>query len=166
MRCENLQTLLSDYVRGEISPDERRQAREHLRECAVCRAALARTDWLAGVLLEAETPPVPAGLHNKGMDAARSRQGTRLAADWNPLQWWRITTAPLHGAAAIMLVIGLAVGLSMGRTMWSGRDRSAASTKTTESLDMLKIETFGAAPDGSLAGAYAALSSGRDREGQ
>ena len=161
MRCEDLRTSLSDYALGELSPAERRQAREHLRECAACRAALARTDWLAAALTKADSPPVPAGLHNKVMDAARSRQRARIAADWNPFKWWRMTTAPLHVAVAMMLVIGLSIGLSMGRTMLSGRDRSVASVAAADPLNMLSIDSLGVAPDNSLAGAYVALSSGR-----
>ncbi|MFW6286644.1 MAG: anti-sigma factor family protein [Candidatus Sumerlaeota bacterium] len=166
MRCEDLQALVSDYALGEMSVEERRQAREHLRECAVCWAALARTDWLAAVMIETETPTVPAGLRHKVMDAARSRRRSSVAADWNPFKWWGITTAPLHAAAAIMMIIGLAVGLSMGRAMWSGPNRSVASGETTASLDMLRIDTLGAAPDDSLAGAYTVLAAGQYQEGR
>ncbi len=166
MRCEDIQTRLTAYALGELAPEERRQVYAHLRECVACRAVLARTDWLAATLAKADTPPVPAGLHGRVMEAARARRRARIAVDWNPFKWWRMTTAPLHAAVAIMVVIGLTVGLSMGRTMLSDQDGSVASVAATDPLDMLNIDSLGVAPDDSLAAAYIALASGRDKEGQ
>lgn len=36
-------------------------------------AALARADWLAATLVKTDAPPVPAGLHERVMEAARAR---------------------------------------------------------------------------------------------
>lgn len=166
MRCEQTQTRLTAYVLGELSLEERLQVYAHLRECATCQTALARTDRLAAVLTKADTPPVPVGLHGRVMQAARTRRRARIAANWNPFKWWRMTTTPLHAAVAMMLVIGLTGGLLMGRTLLSGQDRSVASVATADPLDMLSIDSLGVAPDDSLAAAYIVLASGRDKEGQ
>jgi anti-sigma factor RsiW len=166
MRCEDTQNRLTAYALGDLSAAERRQVYAHLRECVACQAALARTDWLAAALMKADAPPVPAGLRERVMGAARTRRRARIAADWNPLKWWRMTTAPLHAAVVIALVMGLTAGLSMGRTMLSGQDRSVASVATADPLDMLSIDSLGVAPDDSLAATYVALASGRDNEGQ
>jgi len=166
MRCKDTQTRLATYALGELAPEERRQVYAHLRECAACQAALARTDWLAAAFVEAEVPPVPAELCERVMEAARAHRKARTAADWNPFKWWRMTTAPLHAAVAMMLVIGLSIGLSMGRTMLSDQNGSVASVAATDPLDMLNIDSLGVTPDDSLASAYVALAAGRGKEGQ
>ena len=164
MRCEDIQTKVAAYALGELSPEESRRVQSHLRECAACRAVLARTDWLAAALSEAERPPVPAGLSARVMEAARARQRARTAADWNPFKWWRMTAAPLHAAVAIALAIGLTAGFYIGWTMLPGQDRAAPIQASTEAdpLDLLNIDYLGDAPDDSLAGAYVALAAGRD----
>ena len=166
MHCTEILPKLPAYAEGRLSSAERDQVRAHLGECDACRTALARTDWLAAALTNADTPPVPAGLHGRVMEAARSRRRPRIAADWNPFKWWRLTPAPLHAAVAIMLAIGLTVGLSMGRTMLSDQNECVASVAATDPLDMLNIDSLGVASDDSLAGAYVALAAGRGKEGQ
>jgi len=62
-----------------------------------------------------------------------------------------------------VLVFGLGVGSYMG---WSGqRSTSQAAIAQSESLDAYNLDSLGDAPDGSLAGSYLALASGRNGEG-
>jgi len=168
MRCEDIQSRLTAYADGELPPDERLRVRAHLRGCAGCQAALARVDRLAAALLQTEPPPVPAGLTARVMAAARTRRVVKATADWSPLQWWRMTPAPMHAAAAVVFVIGLTVGLSMGWTILPAGKRIAGpqAAMQADPLDSYNLDYFSDAPNDSLAGVYVALVSGRDGEGR
>jgi len=156
MRCEETQIRLATYALGELAPEERRQVYAHLRECAVCQAALARTDWLAAALMKADAPAVPAGLRERVMEAARTRRRAKIAAGWNPFKWWRMATAPMHAAAAVVLVVGLTVGLLMGWTFAPLRAKTTTIAQQ-DPLDAYRLDYLGDAPAGSLADSYLTL---------
>jgi len=167
MRCEEVQEQLAAFASGELPTDIRQAILGHLAECASCRAGLARVDALAGVLASTQTPPVPAGFAARVTAAARQRQEAEPVVAWNPLRWWRLVPAPMHAAAAAVLVIGLTVGLVMGwTTLSAGRTPSAQAAAPADPLDAYNLDYLGDAPSGSLADSYLALVSGRSGEGQ
>jgi len=168
MRCGEVLERLAAFSSGEFPTDIRRAMQTHLAECAACRAALARVDALAGVLASTRTPPVPAGLAARVMEAARSRRTSAAPVGWNPLRWWRLASAPMHAAAAAVLVIGLSVGLVMGWTSAPAvvaRDTAQPASQIAP-LDAYQLDYLGEAPAGSLVRSYLALLSGQNGEGQ
>jgi hypothetical protein len=102
------------------------------------------------------------------MVAARTRRVVKATAGWNPVLWWRMTPAPMHAAAAVVFVIGLTAGLSMGWTMLSAGNRIAGpqAAMQADPLDSYNLDYLSDAPDDSLAGVYVALVSARDGEGR
>ena len=167
MRCEETLKQLAAFSAGELPADVRQAVQAHLAECAACRAALAEVDALAGVLASGQTPPVPPGFAARVMAAARQRQEPEPAAVWNLVRWWRLVPAPMHAAAAAVLVIGLAVGLLMGWTTSPARQAAPApAAAQADPLDAYNLDYLGDAPSGSLADSYLALVSGRNGEGQ
>jgi anti-sigma factor RsiW len=167
MRCEEVLNQLAAFSSGELPADVRQVVQAHLAECPACRAALARVDALAGVLASTQTPPVPAGFAARVTAAARQRREAEPLVAWNPLRWWRLVPAPMHAAAAAVLVIGLAVGLLMGWTTLLARQAPPAQAAApADPLDAYNLDYLGDAPSGSLADSYLALISGRNGEGQ
>ena len=167
MRCEDVLKQLTAFSSGELPVDVRQAMQAHLAECAACRAALAEVDALAGILAGAQPPPVPAGFAARVTAAARQRQEVEPLVAWNPLRWWRFVPAPMHAAAAAVLVIGLAVGLVMGwTTLLASQAPPAQATAGADPLDAYNLDYLGDAPSGSLADSYLALVSGRNGEGQ
>lgn len=156
MNCQEIRSRLAGYAEGRLSPDEREHVRAHLLGCASCRTALTHVDKVAAVLMYAENPPVPAGLTIRVMAAARSRQRVAATVCWNPLQWWRMAAAPMHAAAAVVLVAGLTVGLLLG---WTSAPLIAQTTTVAQQdpLDAYRLDYLGDVPAGSLADSYLAL---------
>jgi len=166
MRCEEVQQQLREFSTGELPMDVRQTVQAHLSECAACCAELAKVDALAGFLTGAQAPPVPSGFASRVLSKARQRHEANPAA-WNLMRWWRLTSAPMHAAAAAVLVIGLAVGLLMGwKTSPASQAPPAQAAVQADPLDAYNLDYLGDAPSGSLADSYLALVSGRNGEGQ
>lgn len=106
MRCEEVAGQLKKISTGELPPQVRQAVQDHLAGCQACREALAEVDGLAAVLAGAQSPPVPAGFAPRVMAAAAMRQDAKAMAAWSFVKWWRMTSAPLHAAAAAVLIIG------------------------------------------------------------
>jgi anti-sigma factor RsiW len=168
MRCEEAQAKLEAFVSGSLPPEERLDVTGHLRDCAACRAALARLDNLAAVLVRANEPPLPEGFTSRVMSAAVRRRAEPRTARWNPIRWWRMVSVPMRAAAAIVLVLGVAGGLVMGWDMLpnSGKGPSAGDVVQNDPLRGYNVDYLGDAPDGSLADSYLTLLTGQNGEGQ
>jgi len=165
MRCEEAQEQLTALAAGGLPTDIHRAVQAHLDECAACRAAMARVDALAGVLVGVQAPPIPPGFASRVMAAARRSQRAEPVAAWDPLRWWRLVPAPMHVAAAAVLVIGLAVGFLMGWTTLPARQSPPAqATVEADPLDGYNLDYLGDAPSGSLADSYLTLVSNRNGE--
>lgn len=155
MRCEDVLKQLTAFSSGELSANVRQAVQAHLAECAACRAALAEVDALA-VLASGRTPPVPRGFAARVMMAARQRQETKPVAAWNLMRWWRLTSTPMHAAAAAVLIIGLSVGLVLGWTSATSPAQAEAAVQP-DPVDAYQLDYLGEAPSGSLADSYLTL---------
>ena len=164
MRCETVQDNLIAFARGDSPPDERRGMEAHLRDCPTCRSALGEVDPIAATLVQGQTPPVPGGFAARVMVAARRRQATEVFVGWNPLRWWRLTSTPIHAAAAVVLVVGLTVGLVMGWTSMPSPAQAPAAAQA-DPLEVYHLDDLGDAPAESLTDSYLALVSGHNGEG-
>lgn len=156
MRCEEVVRQLERISTGELSPQVRRAVQGHLAGCEACRAALAEIDALAGVLAGVQSPPVPAGFAPRVMAAAAMRQDAKAVAAWSFVKWWRMTSVPIHAAAAAALIIGLSIGLAMGWATASLPARAGAAVQPNL-LNGYQIDYLGEAPSGSLADSYLTL---------
>ena len=166
MRCEEAQAKLEAFVSGSLPPEERLDVTGHLRDCAACRAALARLDNLAAVLVRANEPPLPEGFTSRVMSAAVRRRAEPRTARWNPIRWWRMVSVPMRAAAAAMLVIGVAAGLFMGWTALSSSAQTPATGAQVDPLEAYSIDYLTDTPKGSLADSYLTLLTGQNGEGQ
>lgn len=163
MHCEDVRKQLKAFSSGRVPVDIRQRMQTHLAGCAACRMALGRMDAVAGVLAGVQAPPVPDGFVGRVMLAARNRRQAEPTVGWNPFRWWRLTSAPMHLAAAAVLVIGLTAGLMLG---WIGglSATETVSARQGDPLDTYQLDYLGETPDGSLAGSYLALVAAKERE--
>jgi anti-sigma factor RsiW len=156
MCCENVLKQLTAFSSGELPADVRQAVQAHLAECAACQAALAEVDALVGVLASGRTPPVPRGFAARVIVTARQRQEAKSVAAWNLMRWWRLTSAPMHAAAAAVLIIGLSVGLVLGWASATSPEQAAAAVQP-DPVDAYQLDYLGEAPSGSLADSYLTL---------
>jgi len=167
MRCEDVTTRLDAYAAGELQPALAAKLAAHLDLCESCQQSLHRLKRLAAVLGQASVPPVPDGFAARIMAKARNRRVSVASAGWNPLRWWRLVPAPMHAAAAAVLVIGLAVGLLMSwTTLPAGQAAPGQATVQADPLAPYNVDYLTDAPDGSLAQTYLALVSTPAGEGK
>ena len=165
MHCENVQEQLNRFVAGDLPVADRQAVQAHLAECAACRAKLAELDTLAGVVAGMPTPPLPSKFASRVMAAARKRQEAQPVAAWHLLHWWRLASAPMHAAAAAVLIVGLTVGVVLGWTSAPSAARAETAAQV-DPVDVYQIDYLGEAPSGSLADSYLTLVSATDEGGR
>ena len=102
MTCDELASLLADYLGGELDRDARVRVDEHLAACPTCRAEVAGLSGALSAFLEA--PGVTL--------AEAARQTADLEIRRRAPRPRRIATALLRAAA--VLVLGLAAGWRLG----------------------------------------------------
>ena len=165
MHCENVQQQLNRFAAGDLPVADRQTVQAHLAECAACHAKLTELDAVAGVVATTPTPPIPSGFASRVMVAARKRQEAQPVAAWNLLRWWRLTSAPMHAAAAAVLIVGLSVGVVLGWTSAPSAARADAAAQV-DPVDVYQIDYLGEAPSGSLADSYLTLVSATNEGGR
>ncbi len=147
---------LKAFALGELPMDIRQTIQAHVSECAACRAELAKIDALDGVFAAAQTPPIPPGFASRVLATARQRRKTEQIETWNLIRWWRLASAPMHAAAAAVMVVGLTIGLLMG-TASGPLPTQAAGQMQSDPVDAYQLDYLGEAPGDSLAANYFAL---------
>jgi anti-sigma factor RsiW len=165
MHCENVQQQLKRFAVGDLPVADRQAVQAHLAECGACRARLAALDSLAGIVAGTPISPVPSGFASRVMAAARQQRESQPVAAWNLMRWWRLTTAPMHAAAAAVLIIGLSLGVVMS---WSSVSSSSQAQTAAQAnpVDAYQIDYLGEAPSGSLADSYLTLVSATNEGGR
>jgi anti-sigma factor RsiW len=151
MNCSTIQTRLSAFADGELSPALRSEIEAHLALCADCRRLLADGDrlWLA---LEDSNPPRPRPDFTQAvLRKVTTQSGSGIFID-RIRAWARLLPAP--AALAAMVVLGLLLGGWMGQTVLEER-RVASAPAQEASLEGL--DAFTPTPRGSLAQGYLVL---------
>ncbi len=157
MNCQDMQNRISDYLDGRLSRAERDLVKTHLIECPFCSAALAEVDPVASVLVLADSPTVPSNLTTSIMAAARVRMRHQQPAFWNPLSWWRLAPLSMQAAAVGVLIVGLSLGFTLGKSTAKSTEPKATIASQADPLEVYRLDYFGDAPSGSLADSYLAL---------
>ena len=121
MQCERVRELLSPYLDGELSAEERRAVAAHLGECHSCSAQLSDFRRVGQTLAEAGREPAPKAL------TARVRGNLAHAAHVEPTPTTAlISKPPRAGASSVRrgllrqaAVIAAACVLSAVATWWA-----------------------------------------------
>jgi hypothetical protein len=116
MRCEDTTAHLADYLTDTLPDRELHALRAHMAECAACREGMAALDDTWQMLGSVPSEPVDSVAMRARFDAmlAGYQQGR---GETSPTQvrdfvavWWRSRLALQGLAAAMMLLIGVAIG--------------------------------------------------------
>jgi anti-sigma-K factor RskA len=121
MKCEEINELLTDYLRGSLATDQVRVVEEHIGSCAECRDDVAI--WKKLSLLPAEEPSTATGRHIDALleayqagraDGRASGREQKLASSRGAFDWLRSPLAGLAWGMALLLM-GVFAGNYMNR---------------------------------------------------
>ena len=159
MLCADVQDKLDGYLGGDLEPETRGAIEAHLRGCSICAQALSQAGRVRAVLRQCMAPPVPGGFYERVM--ARARERRRLEPVWlTASQRGRRVPVIWRAAVAAGLIVGLAIGVLMATDL---RQQAVQETLLTveagepDATNVYRLDYFGEAPTGSLAGAFASL---------
>ena len=155
MNCRKVRQKLNAYMDGELPSKKREDVRTHLDECTSCAQAFGRLQKLGLTLKGVSIPNVPEDLTLKVLAQARERLlSSRRKSFLNRLwpNWWAAEAPVMRAAAALMLIMGLAIGSALG---WHINKRSKNLTSFRSAYDMdleayYNLDFLGGTPLGSI----------------
>ena len=156
MKCEEVREALEACSTGELEAAGSVEVERHLESCAGCRGEFVRLRQLAAFLRGTPVPPVPEGF------AARVLSGAeRPAGSTSFVRLWRLSSASLRAAAALVVAAGLLAGGLMGsRTAGKGGGPAQATDPVASHFEDFVRHV----PESSPVGAYLALVSNAPKE--
>ena len=98
--CEEFAPLLSAFVDGELTEEERAEVLAHVSECEKCRRLLGELTALHAALGELEDEDVPAGFTEGVMAAVRAEKAAKKPQTKKRSAWRR--WMPMAACAAIV----------------------------------------------------------------
>lgn len=119
-KCEEFAPLLSAFVDGELTEEERAEVLAHVSECEKCRRLLGELTALHAALGELEDEDVPAGFTEGVMAAVRAEKAA-MPRMKKPSAWRR--WMPMAACAAI---VALAAAVTIPRTAMKQEANDAA----------------------------------------
>lgn len=136
MECREVRELYSPWLDGELSSSEAQAMREHLDECAACRAELALWEKLSLSLKDIkEEVPAPQGF-SAGVMARIQELETPVVKRrrWWPDLTWKQWVAGV--AAAALLALGSATAkLPVKLPIWNGPVQVAEHKTPSDQVD-------------------------------
>ena len=119
--CEEFAPLLSAFVDGELTEEERAEVLAHVSECEKCRRLLGELTALHAALGELEDEDVPAGFTEGVMAAVRAEKAAKKPQTKKRSAWRR--WMPMAACAAID---ALAAAVTIPRTAMKQEANDAA----------------------------------------
>lgn len=115
MQCEEARSLLSPYLDGELTPQQRMAVDAHLTECADCTAEWEDFETISGLAARMVDPVPPAGLWER----IESRNATTSGRIDTPLRSQRRARRKVRQFLVAALVL-VAAGLTFAIFHWTG----------------------------------------------
>lgn len=120
-KCEEFAPLLSAFVDGELTEEERAEVLAHVSECEKCRGLLGELTALHAALGELKDEDVPAGFTEGVMAAVRAEKAAKKPQTKKRSAWRR--WMPMAACAAI---VALAAAVTIPRTAMKQEANDAA----------------------------------------
>jgi len=143
MRCPKTK-LISPYLDEEIGQDGKAAFESHLLDCALCSQALEELRVVRMAFSSVERHQAPYGFSTRVM--ARTAELERKKAPW-------FVPYFVGFAEAAVLLIVITAGVLAGKVMTNNGPAGGA----TNMASSLSLDVFAPAPQGSLGGAYLAM---------
>lgn len=122
MNCETMEELISAYVDGEVTAEERQTVERHVASCASCRAALQDFSTAQTLLRTLPVLDAPQGF----------RQRVTAHVEQTPRSWaWRWLVAPRFALGAIALLL-----IGAGVLFWNWRQAPNQIEQYTASIEV------------------------------
>lgn len=172
MNCEHVRKKLNAYIDAELPKGTMEEIRIHLETCHDCSEAITRLQSLTNILEEVSLPEVPRGLATRVLAHAYERSKSIQSMQRKHVsvfRWYSRKLLTAQTAAAAVLIIGLTIGVLVGRDIWQSpsiQSGGKSQMAQTEPTDIYNLDYLTDAPRGSLADAYLTLAfatNGRDR---
>ena len=159
MKCRHVQERLAAYQDGEIGGKEREQIASHLEQCPACRKAYAELEQVWQKLANIPEIEASPGFEQRLIARIRTEPEPRTLWGFSWFSWaYRIYPAP--AMAAVILLIGLALGGVLGNALVSGLASAPAPTQISRTdTDIVSFRAFAAVPPGTLADGYLRMAS-------
>ena len=136
--CEEFAPLLSAFVDGELTEEERAEVLAHVSECEECRRLLGELTALHAALGELENEDVPEGFTESVMAAVRAEKAAKKPQAKKRSAWRR--WMPMAACAAI---IALAAAVTIPQ-MDQKTGSDSAAPAAPENAQMYAADTFDA----------------------
>jgi anti-sigma factor RsiW len=154
MKCHRIQESLAAYQDGEIGGRGRERIAAHLEQCPDCRNVYAELEQVWQELEkipEIETSP---GFERRLFAGIRTTPEPRSLWGFSWLSWvCRAYAAP--ATAALVLLVGLALGGVLGNALMTGFASSPAPMQISRAdADIVSFRVFAAVPPGTLGDGY------------
>jgi len=101
MKCDEIEILISAYIDGEVTEEEKRIVEEHLCDCGACRKTLDEFSGLHTLSQELEVQEAPPGF--------RQRVTQRISEKPWIAFWWRRLPRLAYASFALLLVFSAAI---------------------------------------------------------
>lgn len=129
-RHDLISVKLGDYVLDDVTPEERGEIEQHLRDCDACATELAELRLVMEGLARVPEPVIPPAalklrvLASISGTGAQGRIGTSTPRGWNA--GW------LAAAAAVILVLGGSLYVAQGRARQASEELRLADAEIAE----------------------------------
>jgi anti-sigma factor RsiW len=148
MKCRHAKKMISQYMDGELSPDEKKGFDSHVRSCASCKESLEETRALHRLFASARRFPAPYGFAARVLANLEEKEGSRLRGLLS------IRPLFLRAAQVAFALVVMTIGIISGNLLLAERSNPGgqAAVQETFSLDL-----FQATPHDSIGGIYVTL---------
>jgi anti-sigma factor RsiW len=171
MRCKYLKQKLDRYIQGDLPEPISEKIERHLHKCHDCADVLSRIKKLNELFEDISSTPVPDGFSERLMQLARQKQYLQQEREPAVIRLWEWfdRTGLKKSTAAAVLIVGLAIGMLMGRDNWQSSDVQSVGKSQMVQIEptaIYKLDYLTDTPRGSLADVYLTLMSttiGRER---
>jgi anti-sigma factor RsiW len=109
MANQHVTHLLTRYVHGQLRPAGRARVVNHVRQCAACRAALAREEWIASDLRR-EMPVMGAAAHAGQLSQVWAGVWSEVSAS-RPRTIGKVWLPGLSAVLALVMLLAVALPL-------------------------------------------------------
>ncbi len=140
--------MISQYLDGELSPDEKKDFDSHIRRCASGRERLEETRALHQMFASTRRFPAPYGFAARVLANLEEKEGPRLRGLLS------IRPLFLRAAQVAFALVVMTIGIISGNLLLAERSNPGgqAAVQETFSLDL-----FRATPPDSIGGIYVTL---------